>query len=373
MAIVIRCECGKEFETGDENAGRRGRCPACQRELIVPQAKPRGVGDFGPMYEVGPEAMSGRAIASFVLGLCSFVLCCFTGVPAVILGIMGLSDINNPKKNVSGKGFAITGIVLGSLWSVVAVPAVLIAILLPAVQAAREAARRAQCVNNLKQIGLAMHNYESSFGTFVPVATYDASGKPLLSWRVLLLPYLEQQPLYNKFHLDEPWDSPNNKPLGEIVLRVFQCPSEPALGPNTTYQVVVDPRSTFTGKPAGVPLREVTDGTANTLLVVEAATPVPWSKPDDIRFARASDPRLGIGSRHPGGLNALFADGAVRFLKNSASNPLSPEMPRGDGDAKWSRSVHHSMTGFVQPHSRGFSYQFLKIRGSPSDDFRSPE
>jgi prepilin-type processing-associated H-X9-DG protein len=328
MSIVIRCECGKEFETGDENAGRRGRCPACQRELIVPQVKPIAESDFEPTQDFAPPAMSGKAIASFVLGLCSFVACCVTGVPAVIFGILGLSDINNPTKNVSGKGFAITGIVLGSLWSLLIVPAMLIALLLPAVQAAREAARRAQCTNNLKQIGLAMMNYESANGTFPPVAVFDANGKPLLSWRVMLLPYLEEVELYNKFHLDEPWDSPNNKPLGEMVLKVFQCPSETNLsGPLTTYQVIVDPTSIFTGNATGISRRELTDGSGNTLMVVESAHAVSWSKPDDLSLAAAAnDPSLGPVSKHPGGFNALFADGSVQFVKSSPSNPLSPSM-----------------------------------------------
>src|SRR5262245_59066222 len=115
MTIVIRCECGKEFETGDENAGRRGKCPACQRPLIVPQRKPLADGDFAPLHEFGPTQTSGKAIASFILGLCSFVLCLITGIPAIILGILGLGDINNPKKNLSGRGLAIAGIVMGSL------------------------------------------------------------------------------------------------------------------------------------------------------------------------------------------------------------------------------------------------------------------
>jgi prepilin-type processing-associated H-X9-DG protein len=326
MAIVIRCECGKEFETADENAGRRGRCPACQRELIVPQPKPLAEADFAAPFETAPPAMNGKAVTSFVLGLCSFVLCCVTGVPALIFGILGLNEINNPKNNFTGKGFAITGIVLGSLWSLVAVPAILIALLLPAVQAAREAARRAQCVNNFKQIGLAMHNYESANGTYPPAAIYDSNGKPLLSWRVLILPYLEQGTLYNQFHLNEPWDSPHNKPLSDTVLSVYQCPSEPTpLGPMTTYQVLVDPSSMFTGDPHGVSLREVTDGTSNTLLVVEGAKAVPWAAPDDISLAQAGDPNLGPGSKHPGVYNALYADGSVRFMKSSPGNPMSAQ------------------------------------------------
>jgi len=317
VAIIVRCECGKEFQTRDENAGRRTRCPACQRELIIPQPKFVADDELAPVFDYGPSATSGKAIASLVLGLCSLVTCFFTGVPAIILGILGLGDINNPRKRVTGKGLAISGIVLGSLTSLCA--PVQIALLLPAVQAAREAARRAQCTNNLKQIGLAMHNYASANGCFPPAATYDANGKPLLSWRVLILPYLEQGALYNQFHLDEAWDSPNNKPLGDRLLNVFRCPSAGDLPPGlTTYEVVVDPGSLFTGKPSGVPVQAVTDGLSNTLLVVEGAVPVPWSKPGDLSLA-SGEPMLGMGSKHPGGLNALMGDGSVHFIKTSIS------------------------------------------------------
>ena len=97
MSIIIRCECGKEFETRDENAGRRGRCPACQQELIVPHAKARAESDFAPLHELPPPAMSAKAVTSFVLGL-YFCLGCVSGIPAVIFGIMGLTDISNPKR-----------------------------------------------------------------------------------------------------------------------------------------------------------------------------------------------------------------------------------------------------------------------------------
>jgi prepilin-type processing-associated H-X9-DG protein len=318
MAIVVRCECGKELRTRDENAGKRARCPACQRELIVPQPTPLLDEEFAPFHEIGPTQTSGKAIASLVLGLCSFVACFFTGLPALFLGIFALNDINDPKKHVSGKGMAISGIVLGGLTTFVWLPLILIALLLPAVQAAREAARRAQCTNNLKQIALAMHNYASAYNCFPPAATYDSDGKPLLSWRVLLLPYLEEASLYNQFRLDEPWDSPNNKPLADRIPGMFRCPSDVVPLGMTTYEVVVDPRSLFTGQPRGVSLREVTDGTSNTLMVVEGADPVPWTKPDGLSLTSNAQ-MLGMGSKHPGGLNASFADGSVRFLKNSIS------------------------------------------------------
>ncbi|MCL4191413.1 MAG: DUF1559 domain-containing protein, partial [Thermoguttaceae bacterium] len=109
---------------------------------------------------------------------------------------------------------------------------VLVALLLPAVQAAREAARRSQSMNNLKQIGLAMHNYYDSYRTLPAQANYDPQGKPLLSWRVQLLPFLEQQALYAQFHQDEPWDSAHNKTLIDKMPPVYRSASSKS-PPNT--------------------------------------------------------------------------------------------------------------------------------------------
>jgi len=195
---------------------------------------------------------------------------------------------------------------------------VLAALLLPAVGSAREAARRAQCTNNLKQLALAMHNYHAANNTFPKPAFTDKDGKPLLSWRVAILPYLEQGELYNKFKLDEPWDSPNNKALLKEMPAVFLCPSRSNVAPfTTTYQV-------FTGKGAlfekgeAIGIAGVTDGTSNTLMVVEADEAVPWTKRDDLNFdLEAAASLCGAGSAHPGGFNASMADGAVRFFKKS--------------------------------------------------------
>src|SRR5262249_21734482 len=84
--------------------------------------------------------------------------------------------------------------------------------LITAVAQVRVATRRMQSTNNLKQIALAMHSYHDTMGRFPPAIVRDKEGKPLYSWRVLLLPYLEQQNLYNQFKLDEPWDSEHNRP-----------------------------------------------------------------------------------------------------------------------------------------------------------------
>jgi prepilin-type processing-associated H-X9-DG protein len=192
------------------------------------------------------------------------------------------------------------------------------ALLLPAVQAAREAARRAQCVNDLKQIGLALHNYHSTNDTFTPQAIKSKDGKPLLSWRVAILPYIEHQDLYNQFHLDEPWDSPHNKGLIGRMPPTYACPSRSRVEPGmTTYKAFAGPGTLF-DPTRKVGMRDVTDGTSLTLAVVEGKTPVIWTKPEDIPFDPKANPSLlDAGSTHPGGFNVLMADGSVRFIKNT--------------------------------------------------------
>jgi prepilin-type processing-associated H-X9-DG protein len=187
------------------------------------------------------------------------------------------------------------------------------------VRSAYDTARRARCVNNLKMIGLACHNYISANDTFPLPAITDKDGKPLLSWRVAILPYIEQQPLYNKFKLDEPWDSPHNKALLKEMPSTYLCPTRVKPEPSTTtYRLLVGPGALFE-KAQGTGIANITDGTSNTILVVEAQEAVPWTKPDaELNFDRAAAPSLyGAGSPHPEGFNALFADGSVRFLKLS--------------------------------------------------------
>lgn len=195
---------------------------------------------------------------------------------------------------------------------------VMVALMLPAVQSAREAARRMQCVNNLKQIGLALHNHEDGYGHIPMPAIIDKAGKPLLSWRVAILPFLNEGALYKKFKLDEPWDGPHNRPLLQEMPAVYRCPSRRDTNTQATnYRVIVGPGAVFeAGKECK--LDDVKDGLSNTLLVVESAEPVEWTKPDELTFDPASAPSLvGAGSAHPGGFDALLADGSLRFFKNT--------------------------------------------------------
>jgi prepilin-type processing-associated H-X9-DG protein len=214
-----------------------------------------------------------------------------------------------------------------SLSPATAVP-VAIAALLPAVQSARSAARRAQSVNNMKQIGLALHNFESANGHF-PADVKDKNGKRLLSWRVRLLPFLEQQPLFAEFHLDEPWDSPHNRELVARMPASLAVPGSDSEPGTTFYRGFSGERTIFDPKvPDGTRLAAITDGTSNTLAVIEAKEAVIWTKPDsDIPFDAKAKPEgltplMGsLGGHFPGGFNVLFCDGSVRFIRMSI-NPF---------------------------------------------------
>ena len=199
-----------------------------------------------------------------------------------------------------------------------AVAGVLAAMVAPTVRSARETAQRARCVNNLRQIALAVHNYHAANNTFPRPAIVGPSGKPLLSWRVAILPYLEQQELYDKFKQDEAWDSPHNKALLKEIPSVYRCPSRGRVESFTTnYRVFAGDGALFEkGREIGV--ADVTDGTAATIMAVESSESVPWTKPDDLPFDPAAAPTLrGAGSPHPGGFHAAMASSAVRFLKNT--------------------------------------------------------
>jgi prepilin-type processing-associated H-X9-DG protein len=215
-----------------------------------------------------------------------------------------------------------------------ATAAVVIALLVPSVRSSWEASRRVQCVNNLKQIALAMHNYHAATNAFPRPAILDEKGKPLLSWRVAILPYIDQKELYDKFKRDEPWDSPHNKSLLKEMPPTYGCPIRTAAEPfTTTYRVLVGQGALFE-RDQDIGVADVTDGTSNTIMVVEAKEAVPWTKPDDLSFDPAAVPSLGgAGSSHPGGFNASMADGSVRFFKSTINlNTFRALITRAGGE-----------------------------------------
>ncbi|WP_435016504.1 DUF1559 domain-containing protein [Tundrisphaera sp. TA3] len=307
--------------------------------------------------------------------------------------------MTKPPTSASRPGFTLIELLV-----VISIIAVLIALLLPAVQAAREAARRIQCTNNLKQLGLAMHNFESANGFFTPAAVtaafprlsinVDANGnavKPLTlhGWSVLLLPYMEQSGLANTYNFARDYRDVGNSTLLRTQLNVMACPSTPnpnrmdtqtsgaftnwtaACGdyaPNNSVQApLINQGFVAPGNYEGVmqanvvrTIAEITDGTSNTLVISEdAGRPDRWSR--GYKLERSSPPgtpgriyvdgggwadrespyglhgftldgkatpgpchtnctnRNEVFSFHPGGANHVFADGSVRFVKETTA------------------------------------------------------
>ncbi len=292
------------------------------------------------------------------------------------------------------------GFTLIELLVVIAIIAVLIGLLLPAVQAAREAARRVQCVNNLKQMGLALHNYHDAVGSF-PMS-YMARSRfidgatdtsPGWGWGATILPQLEQAPLYGAINIGLPVEAPHNSTVVQSIQGVYLCPSDPipggvfpvtdaagnvlAMMAPTSYAACVgnDYADTTTGlnndglgngvmyRNSAIRLGAITDGTSQTIVLAERAWTInsgPWAgvvtggvirrgpanpcpTTGAMYYLAASmvqahcnvlntdtDPDGGLddySSRHPGGANALFADGSVHFLKSVLRN--SGQRPDG--------------------------------------------
>ena len=218
----------------------------------------------------------------------------------------------------------------------------LLAALAPALQATRVAHGRQQSTNNLRQIAIAMHNYHDNHGRLPPQAIRGKDGRPLLSWRVAILPYLGEQALYDQFHLNEPWDSEHNK---KLIAKLPPVLASPHLGDaliaqgKTSYLVPLsktppavaviekdDPKQpvkhgknqTIFDLPQGATFAHMLDGSSNTILVLEAHrdSAVVWTKPDDL-VIDAERPLKGLRGQPSNGFNTAFADGSGRFVSSN--------------------------------------------------------
>jgi hypothetical protein len=205
-------------------------------------------------------------------------------------------------------------------------------------------ARAAQARNNLKQIGLALEAYHRDHGRFPPQAVYSPEGRPLYSWRVLILPYLEQQALYDEFDLNAAWDCPHNRKLLARRPAVYD-PVGLIVDTTLTFsQVFVGKGAAFEGR-QGTALADFKDGPEHTLLVVEAGEPVPWTKPADVPYKPAAQvPTLGgvfkggsglFGFGGTDGCNVVFADAGVRFIprRELADQAIAPLITRGERES----------------------------------------
>ena len=183
-------------------------------------------------------------------------------------------------------------------------------------------------------MAVAIHNYQDNHGTLPPHAVYSKDGKPLLSWRVLILPFIEQSTLFEKFHLDEPWDSPHNIALLPEMPKMYgRYDHKTTAAPYTTfYQVFVGKGAAFEGAKGLKLAEDFPDGTSNTILMVEAGEAVPWTKPEDLPYA-ADQPLPALGGLFMSTIRSALADGSVHSIKRETSEEtLRASITRNGGD-----------------------------------------
>jgi len=285
MPIQFACpSCGKQTIVADQFAGQSGPCAGCGKQVTIPFAK----GQVYPSYQGSPGA--GAAAAGAGIGI-AVILVVSVGVLFVCGGV-------------------------------------LVALLLPAVQSAREAARRMQSANNIKQIVLAMHTYHDLHKEFPPAVVKDKDGKPLYSGMVCLLPMLEESSLYEQFDKDKAWDSPENLPLSSRNMPVFMDPSNSNTTAGRTDYLLITGKNSVLEDTPGMRhgLGTIQDGSANTMVVIEVKGNASWAAPNTWDISKPFD-----GS-HPGVVQVGMADGSVHAIsRNIDRETLRRLIEKNDG------------------------------------------
>ena len=217
----------------------------------------------------------------------------------------------------------------------IAVMGVLVALLLPAVQAAREAARRNSSMNNMKHLMLSLHIYNDLKKKFPAHASYSPDGKPLLSWRVHILPYMEREELYNQFHLDEPWNSEHNRQFIPLMPEIFLDPSSglSSTQGRTHYLGIQGKGMAFDGTEKGKSFASFRDGSSNTIMLVQTndERAAIWTKPEDLEWTDAVPFAGLVPNLHPGIFLAGFADGHVSAISYGIDEEVLEAMLTTDG------------------------------------------
>ncbi len=274
MPFQFECpHCGHRTLVDDRYGGQTGPCAGCGKAVTIPTLGRGG-------STASPAGSGGGGIAVLILGvLVACALCC------------------------AGAGF---------FW----VRSV------PMVAPPRAVAASSPCSNNLKALALAMHNYHDVYSSFPPAYVADGDGKPMHSWRVLLLPFLNRQDLYNQYRFDEPWDGPNNSQLISMIPSEYRCPDDVSGAfDQTSYAMIVGP-GFFSDGPAVSAIADILDGTSNTIMLVEAhGSGIAWTEPRDLDGATisflANTRQPGQLQGHAGHVKAVFCDGSVHDLPDT--------------------------------------------------------
>ncbi len=328
--IDFPCECGQLLRVPDEQRGRPVLCPKCRKQCTVPgvelvTAEPVAVEPVAVRPDIVEEERPRRPRRS-------------DDRPDDRRGDGG----TEPPKS---RALLYTMIALGGVALVGCVMCVPLMLLFPAVQKIRGAAARMSSSNNEKMLLLAMLNYNDNYGHF-PQAydlVQDGAGGPKkegMSWRIALLPYIEQANLYNSYVPEQPWDSPINTSIQAVQIKTYRDPSDESMPKTgTVYQVFVtaagkSPHSMFnhpTDQFNHVTTSSIIDGSSNTIMIAEAATSVPWYTPRDMPFDPNQSPPA-LGNLHYSGSVVGLADASVKFLPPSVSPTTLKALITRDGD-----------------------------------------
>jgi len=180
-----------------------------------------------------------------------------------------------------------------------------------------------------------MHSYEAQHGRLPAAVVYGEDDMPLLSWRVSILPYIAQEELFKEFHLDEPWDSPHNIQLLPKMPTTYAPPrGKMKLMPefHTIVHVLVGKGAAFEGRKGLRFKDDFTDGTPNTILLIEAGKPVPWTKPEDLVYD-PDGPLRDLSGIFSDGIRIGLADGSRRWVtKRVSERTLRAAITRNGGE-----------------------------------------
>lgn len=297
MPIPFDCpHCGLDTLVDDEYAGETGPCASCGKQITVPyQASGAGAG-----------------------------------------GAMAVQVYKRPARTSAGY---IILLAIGGIAAAAFVISIAVTIFFPAIRAARSVAQQRSCEGNLRQIWMALQSYEAEHGSYPPAFIPDANGKPMHSWRVLLLPFLNEDGIYNRYDFDEAWNGPNNSGLMRYMPDVYGCPADVGAQPNgeTSYMLLVGKDTFFPGEDTRGTI-DMIDDPATTIVVVE--TPVQgvnWMEPRDLKAGRMQFVINGgfgleMGSYHDNGAHVVMADGTVYFLNDMTPSDYVEGMSTIAGD-----------------------------------------
>lgn len=292
MPISFECpHCGFQTEVAERYAGQSGTCANCHQSISVP----------GKAIQTRPTRDRNKS----------------GGVGFAVVGVLGL--------------LVFAGLLLGLMFLFVGKPATNVG----GIAAATNTAEQIRCGENLAKIGVAIEKYVAAKGHYPPAYTTDEDGKPMHSWRVLLLPYLGENKLYAKYDLDKPWDDPANQHVIARMPRVYRCPMEKDVTDESAYMVLTGEGFLFDGDAKREP-NAIKDDVNSALLVVEVSdTSIQWTEPKDLSLDTIDWTRSrsnGLGSKHTsGGLHVLTADGEVHHLGEFVTPEALKAMATIDG------------------------------------------